>query len=94
MQNFPFDEYSFKFLSIERPKDDLKALLMMNGYKLARTLSNYGETLWANEKLIKLSEQEVDDISKSLGISSYCCIPSKGMLNDINCLKKGVGNTC
>jgi len=71
MQKFPWDEYSFKFISIERPKDDLKIMLQVNGYKLARTISGYDETLWVNEKLVKLSEKEVDDVSKSLGIPSY-----------------------
>jgi Methyltransferase FkbM domain len=46
MKHFPFDEYSFNVMTVERPKDDLKALLEENGYEYVATISAFGETLW------------------------------------------------
>jgi hypothetical protein len=47
MQHFPFDEYSFKIMTVERPKDDLKALFTGHGYELVGVISTAsGETLW------------------------------------------------
>ena len=54
MKDFPFDTYSFRFLSIERPNEQLQEILKNNGYEL---LSNtrldkrkLGETIWAMKK--------------------------------------------
>jgi Methyltransferase FkbM domain len=46
MNNFSFDEYTFKILTIERPKEGLKAILEKNQYKQIQRLSRWGETLW------------------------------------------------
>jgi hypothetical protein len=48
MQHFPFDEYTVKFMSVERPKDGLKAILIANGYDFVGGIGSYGETLWAH----------------------------------------------
>mmetsp|Transcript_23941 Transcript_23941/g.50106 ORF Transcript_23941/g.50106 Transcript_23941/m.50106 type:complete len:319 (-) Transcript_23941:215-1171(-) len=71
MKDFPWNVYHFKFMTIERPNDDLKILLLSNGYRLARTLSKYEETLWVNEEEVKLSEEEIDQIAESVGIKKY-----------------------
>ena len=71
MQNFPWDVYTFKFITIERPKDDLKIMLQMHGYKLVRTITSYDETLWVNEEKVSLSEEEIDKISESVGVGKY-----------------------
>ncbi len=34
LRNFPFDEYKFLCLGVERPSDNLRALLKSNGYRL------------------------------------------------------------
>lgn len=47
MQHFPFDQYSIKFMSIERPNDGLRALLIKNGYEDVGGIGDFGETLWA-----------------------------------------------
>ena len=46
MQHFPFDEYSFKVLTVERPNFELQALLKEQGYECVGTISVFGETLW------------------------------------------------
>jgi hypothetical protein len=54
MKNFPFDEYSFRFLTVERPKEDLKSLLKSHGYEYIQDLSIWGETFWVHESMIHL----------------------------------------
>jgi hypothetical protein len=48
MKNFPFDEYSIKVLTVERPNKELKALLVLNGYIMVKSLAWWGETLWVH----------------------------------------------
>lgn len=52
MKYFPWDEYCFEFMTIERPNDDLKTMLQLHGYKLLRIITNWGETFWIHEKLV------------------------------------------
>mmetsp|Transcript_7485 Transcript_7485/g.15503 ORF Transcript_7485/g.15503 Transcript_7485/m.15503 type:complete len:344 (-) Transcript_7485:75-1106(-) len=50
MKNFPFSEYKFLFMTIERPKDDLKEVLKKNGYVFVADISEWcTETLWMHE---------------------------------------------
>jgi hypothetical protein len=49
MKNFPFGEYKFKILTVERPGKDLKELLESQGYRFLKDLAWWGETLWAHE---------------------------------------------
>jgi Methyltransferase FkbM domain len=49
MRHFPFHEYSFNVMTVERPKDDLKALFEENGYEYVGTISKFGETLWVRK---------------------------------------------
>ena len=71
MKDFPWDDYSFRFMTIERPQDELRILLRVHGYKLVRTISGYDETLWVSEENVKLSEEEIDGICEGLGIKKY-----------------------
>jgi hypothetical protein len=48
MKNFPFDEYSIKVLTVERPNKELKLLLESNGYIMVKSLAWWGETLWVH----------------------------------------------
>jgi len=50
MSGFPFDQYRFLCLTIERPKDKLKELLEANGYRHVMDF-NRGDTLWAHESV-------------------------------------------
>jgi hypothetical protein len=74
MQDFPFDTYKISFLTIERPKDDLRELLKKNGYKtIHKDISNFGETLWFHEKSVALTQEEVEDIACK--DSKHCFVP-------------------
>jgi Methyltransferase FkbM domain len=46
-------QYRFKVMTLERPKKALKGLLAENGYTLLKTLSRWGETLWAHESALE-----------------------------------------
>jgi hypothetical protein len=48
MKDFPFKEYTFKVISIERPNEELKSLLSENGYIFLAELAVWGEYLWCH----------------------------------------------
>ena len=66
MENFPWSSYTFKFMTIERPKDDLIQKLASAGYIMVKRLSNWGETLWINEVSVHLSQEEIDSVIMSI----------------------------
>lgn len=68
MNSFPYSNYRFRFLTVERPSDPLIAKLKDNGYNLVKKLVFFGDTLFAHE-----SEPSVDTI-----IQRYCT-ESNGM---------------
>ena len=71
MKDFPWDEYSFKVMTIERPQDELKAALQSHGYEMVRTISSYDETVWVNKKLVILSQAEIDEVAKRADVKNY-----------------------
>lgn len=67
MQHFPFDQYTIRILTIERPSNDLRKLLEQHGYLMLKSLAWWGETLWAHEstgfspshpKIVKIPTEE------------------------------------
>lgn len=48
MEKFPFDEYLFRIITIERPQPELRSLLRDNNYILHAVIAgrHHGETLW------------------------------------------------
>jgi hypothetical protein len=52
LSTFPLDSYSFKILTIERPKADAKKILESYGYVCLKKIGGYGETLWAKRSAI------------------------------------------
>ena len=48
MKDFPFHQYTVKILTVERPKEDLQALLKENGYEFVKVISYFKETLWVH----------------------------------------------
>lgn len=46
MDSFPWEKYTFKVLTVERPKDDLRAKLKNNGYEFLRRNSGFDDELW------------------------------------------------
>lgn len=66
MRNFPWDLYKIKFMTIERPKNDLQAKLNENGYKKLGTISSWGETIWCHESLVSVPVNEARKIIDKL----------------------------
>jgi len=52
MAKFPWDKYKIRFMTIERPKDDLITLLNEKGYQKLESIASWGETIWAHESLL------------------------------------------
>ncbi|KAL3920168.1 MAG: hypothetical protein SGARI_007015, partial [Bacillariaceae sp.] len=49
MKDFPFEEYTIKILTVERPNKELKELLEAKGYLELKTLAWWGEFLWCHK---------------------------------------------
>ena len=69
MEHFPWNEYSFKFLTIERPKEDLKQTLRSKGYRMVMFLSWYWESLWIHNASVLLSRETVWQIAAGYNTS-------------------------
>lgn len=57
MAKFPWDKYKIRFMTIERPKDDLVKLLNEKGYQKLEKIADYGETIWVHESLVRSIEE-------------------------------------
>jgi hypothetical protein len=53
LQHFPFERYSLKLLSVERPSRQLMRLLNSNGFLLVHCIVNWGDTLWAHRSILE-----------------------------------------
>ena len=62
MEDFPWDEYTFRFLTIERPKPELAATLQGQGYNLLATIGRFGEEVWMHNKVSGISFDEASDV--------------------------------
>jgi FkbM family methyltransferase len=51
LKNFPLNDYQISLMTVERPKDSLRALLQAHGFQFVKRLSRWGETLWAHESV-------------------------------------------
>jgi Methyltransferase FkbM domain len=51
MKHFPFHTYSFNIMTVERPREDLKALFDEFGYEYIGTVGGFGETVWARKAI-------------------------------------------
>jgi len=71
MKDFPWDIYKFKFLTIERPTDELKIILTSNGYSKLYDLTSWGETLWFHEKSVYLTKEDIDVVMNE---KDYFCV--------------------
>ena len=74
MEHFAWDQYQFKFITIERPKDDLKAMLVSNGYKQVKKITYWGETLWIHETLVALTKADIEAIFTEKGLDCDRCV--------------------
>jgi hypothetical protein len=75
MENFPWDSYSITFLTIERPKEDLRQRLKSEGYIMMLTLTLYGETLWIHQPSVSLSHEEIWRIAGEYNNSYFTRAP-------------------
>jgi len=66
MKNFPWHLYKIKFMTIERPQEDLEAKLNENGYKKLATIASWGETIWFHEASVSISIEEARKIIDKL----------------------------
>jgi len=61
MKDFPFNRpYTFKVISIERPKDQLKKKLNQAGYKQVLDFKR-GDTLWAHKSVYDSGKKNIED---------------------------------
>lgn len=63
MAAFPFSEYQFNILTVERPSESLSQILSSNGYMLLKTLKVGKETLWIHNSIhdaLDLTALEID----------------------------------
>ena len=65
MKGLDLSKYTFNIITIERPNEQLHTLLCNHGYHFARTLSDWGETLYLHEKI-----DNFEDIMKRYRASS------------------------
>jgi len=73
MEHFDWDRYKFKFLTVERPKDNLRDMFLKNGYKEVKKITFWGESLWINQALVLLTQEDVDAIFKEKSLNCFKC---------------------
>jgi len=49
MQDFPFDEHKISVITVERPQEELVALLKKNGYHYLRRNSKFNDITWVDD---------------------------------------------
>lgn len=49
MKDFPFNQYSIKVMTVERPNKELRALFEKENFVFLKDLAWWGETLWAHK---------------------------------------------
>jgi len=68
MSSFPFDQYRFNVITLERPSANLQELLKAHGYQFERLLKkNSGDTLWIHKSM-----------NGKLDVEAACKIDSEG----------------
>ena len=67
MEEFDFSRYTFRILTVERPKKELVELLTKNGYVFVMLLVRWGETLWVHKSFLDkwTSMDEIKKVVKS-----------------------------
>lgn len=63
MEDFPFDDYTVHFMTVERPKLELQKLLKDHDYHFVLQLVSWGETLWVHGDILK--EMSLKDVKKN-----------------------------
>ncbi len=64
MENFPFEKYKVRFMTVERPRPDLVALMTKHGYKRnPKDFVHWGESLWFHPDFVSMTGEEIDAVS-------------------------------
>jgi hypothetical protein len=85
MKDFPFHEYRFNIITLERPSDEMKARLETYGYKMWKYVKiNTKESLWYHKSV----ESELD-LAAAEKIDTTCVYREAYAENHPNCQLKG-----
>lgn len=76
MNNFPFDQYKFRFLTVERPKRDLHESLKKHGYRRVQKLTRWGEVLWMHNS-VPLTDEEINDPKGIIRANKLSCFHAR-----------------
>lgn len=63
MKDFPFDDYTVHFMTVERPKLELQKVLKDHDYHFVMQIASWGETLWVHGSILK--DVSLKDIKKN-----------------------------
>jgi hypothetical protein len=58
MENFPWDKYKFKVITVERPKADLQGHLTDHGYRLLKINSDWDDETWVHQESLPNATSE------------------------------------
>ena len=67
MKDFPFEQYTIRIMTVERPSQELRNLLQSKNYVYLKDLVWWGETLWAHKstgftpthpQIVKIKEEQ------------------------------------
>lgn len=64
MENFPFEKYKVRFMTVERPRPDLVALMTKHGYKRnPKDFVQWVESLWFHPDFVSMTGEDIDAVS-------------------------------
>jgi Methyltransferase FkbM domain len=75
MGTFPFSEYRFLTMTVERPKEELRRLLEKNGMRFVMDFKR-GDTLWAHESVYKKGKALLDKNTEDIDAHKVKELPS------------------
>jgi len=52
LMNFPFEKYRVNIVTVERPKDDIRAYLKSQGYSYSKRIARFGEVVFVHESAV------------------------------------------
>jgi len=64
MKDFPFDNYTIHFATIERPNLKLQSLMKEHNYHFVIQLVSWGETLWVHGSILEKMSLSLEEVKK------------------------------
>lgn len=71
MNDFPFEQYTVKIMTVERPKDDLKEILRKNGYVFVKEMVFWGEKLYCHQSFLSSLNFSAAGIDPPANVTAY-----------------------